>query len=149
VPLRYGWTLTRQYWESFTAAFASQATSPWRRVHLEDVNRDSVPSCPGIYAICAPVARSHQGFPPRLDNVVYVGKATALKARFMNHCRDPTPEMQRAKSCFRFQLDFWFIECRPDAIAELESLLIECLGPSVNRVGGAITATIRPIPQSP
>jgi hypothetical protein len=81
--------------------------------------------------------------------VVYVGKATALKTRFMDHCLHPAPEMQRAKRCFRFQLDFWFIECHPDAIAELESLLIECLGPSVNRVGGAITATIRMSPQSP
>jgi len=147
MPLRYGWTLTRQHWESFSVAVASHATSAWRRVALEEVNRDSVPARPGIYAICAKVARSHQGFPPRLDNVVYVGKAAALKTRFMDHCRHPAPEMQRAKTCFRFELDFWFIECHAEAIAELESLLIDCLGPSANLVGGAIKARIRPTPQ--
>ncbi len=149
MPLRYGWTLARKQWESFSEAVGSHATSAWRHVRLDEVNRDTIPPRPGIYAISAPVARSHQGFPPKLDNVVYVGKATTLSARFMDHCLHPTPELQRAKACFLYELDFWFIECRAEAIAELESLLIDCLGPSVNVISGAILAKIRPTPQAP
>jgi hypothetical protein len=142
VPLRRGWNLTRERWDTFTAIVSTYATTPWRRVRLEEVRRDSVPARPGIYAISAPVARSHANFPPNLDNVVYVGKASALKSRFMTHCKQPAPQLQRAKHCFAHQLDFWFIESSADVIAELESALIECLGPSANLIGGAITARI-------
>jgi hypothetical protein len=149
MSLRYGWSLTRDHWEEFSSAIASYATTRWKVVKLRDIDQDSVPSCTGIYAISARVERSHKGFPPSLENVVYVGKATSLRGRFVDHCLHPAPELKRAKSCFHFHLDFWFIECGAAATAKLESLLIECLGPSVNQVSGAITAIIRATPRSP
>lgn len=58
-----------------------------------------------------------------------------------------TVELQKAKECFDFNLDFWFLECAAEFVAELESLLINCLGPSANQISGAIQVKINAVPR--
>lgn len=143
--MRHGWTLDRASWEAFNTLATTALRSQWRAVRLDARDQDSVPSDPGIYAILATPAKLFPMLPAALTNTVYVGKASALQGRFLDHCgRRVSPDVAAANACFGYRLQFWFVRADGSDIAVLESLLIECLGPSANRVSGAILATVDP-----
>ncbi len=107
-------------------------------------DRHAVPNEAGVYMVCAasPVSISleaERGFYAPL----YVGRASSLNDRFLAHCKKPTYYMSRAQVCYTSGLDFWFCLVAKHEIAHFESTLINCFGPSVNRIAG-ITATIGP-----
>jgi hypothetical protein len=99
-----------------------------------------VPEDSGIYMLGSRCAAT--GLPDPLYNALYVGQASNLRNRFLQHLRRPSPEVGRAAICFA-GLDFWFMRSDEDSLNRLEAMLIECLGPSANRQAG-ITARLGP-----
>jgi hypothetical protein len=146
VSLRYGWTIHREKWEAFSQLAHINLRSQWRQVRLDPVFQDSVPWRPGIYAICARPSAIFPEFPPAVVDAVYVGKGNPLRGRFLYHCKTPAPRLRTLKGWFT-TLQFCFVEAEEHEIENLESRLIDCLGPIANEISGAIRAIIRP-PQS-
>lgn len=136
----YGWTLDQQRWACLVDFLGDSVA--WELTRLEEVYRDRVPLRPGVYAICA--SPPGQLLPQRLYNALYVGKARALRQRFLQHCYNPAPELQRAKSVYGPRLDYWFLEAEEESVAALESYLIHCLGPSVNLKRGILAVLGEP-----
>lgn len=115
----------------------------WKRVRFSPTYRESVPEIPGVYAVCSEGIGQGHKLMRRLYNVLYVGRATAsLRQRFLQHCKSPGPEIKRVKLCFGSTVDFWFTEVEPEKIPLAESRLIICLGPSANKISGAIEAKL-------
>jgi hypothetical protein len=138
--MRYGWSLDHAAWERCRIADVQ-----WKKTTLNPLKQDSVPLGPGVYAICARPAVLGSGVLEKLYNVVYVGRAQGgggLRTRFLAHCHRPSPQLQLAKLCFGAELDYWFLELNTADVASTESMLIDCLGPIVNLVGGVIEARI-------
>jgi hypothetical protein len=138
--VRYGWSLSTDDWERYQNAEPGVHPMTWRRVCLRDLDQDSVPLGPGIYVICVRPSTKYPLILHDLYDAVYVGKALSLRKRFIQHCGVSSSEIERAKVCFRTPLDYWYLET--DQIDTLESLLIQCLGPSGNVIAGAIQARI-------
>lgn len=132
-----GWVLDQLVWSRMQKEFGPAA---WRKQPLRlDVKRH-VPPTSGVYAICASgfVGRNPDGLLAKLYNAIYVGKTTNLHKRFETHCTGYS-DVRPAQLVFR-QLDFWFIET--DRIVHLEQLLIDALGPPVNKINSSIGAKI-------
>lgn len=139
--MKHGWSLETRHWQAFADLCASVVSSTWQQTKLDGVYRDRVPLSPGVYAICSgpPVP----DLPTGLYNVLYVGKATALRQRFLNHCQHPAPELARAKVAFGPMLDYWYLTASREMVLILESRLIDCVGPAANLRRG-ISAVIGP-----
>jgi hypothetical protein len=52
-------------------------------------------------------------------------------------------EIEQSQECFRGNLDFWFIRMDNNQINQFEAALIDCFGPTANRVSG-IRARVGP-----
>lgn len=138
--MRYGWTLKATDWHKL-AEITSGTT--WGHTALDSLYRDTVPDEPGVYAICARAGTATDGLLCCLYDAVYIGKAElSLRRRFLEHCTKPKAELAQAAECFRLPMDFWFTEADADIVAELESRLIDCLGPVANCIRGRIPAKL-------
>src|SRR4051812_13981856 len=51
--VQYGWSLGTADWQRFQEAAERLELSQWRRVNLRVLDKDSVPTESGVYAICA------------------------------------------------------------------------------------------------
>jgi hypothetical protein len=127
----HGWNIDGGTWQAFADA-ASACQLSWHRVRFEAVWQDQVPAKAGIYAICSVVPGPRALLPP-LYNAVYVGKSRDLRSRFLQHCATTNDALRRAVACFGVSLDFWYAVIPSHSIGRLEALLIDCLGPPVNR----------------
>jgi len=140
VAVRYGWSLATEDWATFQNANPGVKDPSWHRVNLRLLDRDSVPAGPGIYMLCAHPSTKYALVPPHLYDAIYVGRATSLRNRFVQHCGVSSPRIEQAKTCFKSPLHYWYLETPNFSV--LESLLILCLGPSANQIEGTIPATI-------
>ena len=133
--MQHGWTLDKQKWDHLLTVVHG---TRWSKTTLHELYRDDVPKNTGVYAICAKIPNFDQCLFEALYNIVYVGKADkrTLYRRFLDHCNRPKQEIGKAKQCFGYTLEYWFTEVQPNLIAELETHLIECFGPSANLISG-------------
>jgi hypothetical protein len=139
--VKYGWSLDKTVWEACIVA-----EGEWKKATLDPIKQDSIPPGPGVYAICARPTLRREGVFESLYEIIYVGRAKGaggLRGRFLTHCNHPSARLQLAKDCFGANLDYWFRELEAEAVAIVESRLIQCLGPIVNQMGGIIEARIR------
>lgn len=130
--MRHGWSLDRSPWYDLSRGVAH---GHWRQVPFATLHQARVPEASGVYALCTAGVGASTGLFADLYNAIYVGQARNLRQRFMQHCRRPSRELQRAILCFR-SLDFWFVQVSPGHTDATEALLIECLGPSANLRAG-------------
>jgi hypothetical protein len=130
---RNGWTLNKQQWDHLIQIVSG---TEWRKSSLDSLYQDDIPTSAGVYAICCGVSYLPSRPFGKLYNVIYIGKAESLRKRFLDHCMRPKIEIRQAKQCFREILDYWFTSVTPDRVDELESCLIDCLGPPGNLIGG-------------
>jgi excinuclease UvrABC nuclease subunit len=137
--MRYGWSLSRRDWRDVAALCSGKE---WKKVPFAEVSRDQVPRRPGVYAICTTGTRFSRGLFSKLYNAVYVGQAENLRRRFLDHCQRPERELRSVIDCFS-DLDYWFAPTDISEISQMETVLIDCLGPSANRQRG-ISARVGP-----
>ena len=140
--MRYGWTLEKQVWDTLLQTIEG---TRWRSIKLNQLYRDSVPKCSGVYIICVKTPDyNHKPF-LSLYNIIYVGKADrgTLHNRFLNHCNTPKPELVQARQCFGDTLEYWFTEVEPGEVSELEARLIDCFGPPANLRRGHIPGVLK------
>ena len=142
--MRYGWTLNKRDWDSL---FVSSAGIEWKRTNLNTLYQGVVPNMSGVYIICTKPKLNKKPFSV-IYNVIYAGyEGVSLKRRFLEHCKTKNEELKKARSCFGYDMDYWFTIVSPDIARSLESYLIECFGPPVNRVRGKIMAKLLdPVP---
>jgi hypothetical protein len=130
--MRYGWSLDKEQWQTL---IRTTATITWSRVHLRDLDRDSIPERPGVYVICAKVKGFGQGVFSELYNVIYAGQdGVSLRRRFLEHCGKPKVELRSAQNCYIYPLEYWYSVVEVEQLDEIEGALIDCLGPPANLV---------------
>ena len=145
--MRYGWSLKQSDWDRL---FDATHGHTWSRCKLRLADTDRVPEQPGVYMICAPAAADLPPVLGRLYNAIYVGRArTRLRDRFRAHCSTPSDDLRRAVHCFGPKpLEFWSLVMPEAYVSGLETALIQCLGPSANRISGS-EEPIRVSPKPP
>lgn len=133
--MQHGWTLDKQKWEHLLTVVRG---THWSKTILDKLYRDDVPKNTGVYAICAKIPNFDQRLFEALYNIVYVGKADTgtLQRRFLDHCNQPKQEIDKAKKCFGYTLEYWFTEVKPNLVPEIETCLIKCFGPPANLISG-------------
>jgi hypothetical protein len=142
--MRYGWSLDKADWEAVEHLLAAHAPG-WERVHrLEPELELMVPTSPGVYAIGARPVVIFPGVVRDMFDIVYIGQTLNLRSRYSQHCKTPSPEVQRAKDCFGQTLEYRFLRLPATTLDSVESALITCLGPPANRISGRIKAIIKP-----
>jgi len=142
--MRHGWTLDRSLWTELREMMSDLS---WRHARCSILEKGHIPKSGGVYVFCArpghPIGLRRQRARRLLEyliNAVYVGQATSLRSRFTRHCEDPMRPMAKVRSCFGLTMEFWFVRIpEQDRRNQLESLLIECLGPIANRQAGPST----------
>ena len=145
--MRYGWSLKQSDWDRVLHAIQGHT---WSRCKLRVPDTDRVPEHPGVYVICAQASAELPPVIGRLYNAIYVGRAQSrLRDRFKAHCNTPSDDLRKAVQCFGpTPLEFWSLVMPPAHVAGLETALIQCLGPSANRISGS-DEPIRVSPQPP
>lgn len=138
--MRHGWSLSPRSWAAMREAFENR---PWKQVPFRIHSRALVPNACGVYVLAAGSGVRHAGVLARLYGALYVGQSVDLRARFLQHLARPQPELERAVRSFA--LDFWFTPSDEPDLLRLEALLIECLGPSANRLSGIRAAIGEPV----
>lgn len=142
-----GWSIDIEDWRDLEQVIRNSET--WGYVLLTPNDQAMVPEGPGVYAICAPPPNATD--PNRstvfhsLASPLYIGRSeSSIKARFLVHCRTPSPQLRKAKSCYsRVTLSFWFIELPINIVRDAEAQMIKCFGPPANRRAGTITGTFK------
>ena len=143
-----GWSIDSSDWESVTQVLPQSKT--WNSVLLTSSEQSTVPDRSGVYAICAPPPNvfSLQGHAifQTLATPIYIGRSESnIRSRFLNHCDHPSPQLQKAKQCYRkVQLTFWFIELPTNEVKDAEAWMIKCFGPPANIRAGTIRGYIKP-----
>ena len=140
--MNHGWSLQIDRWRRVRED--CNRFSPWRTTPFLLVNSARVPSSSGVYALCAP---SNRPTAPRhlLDAIyspIYIGRSDDLRRRFIEHIRRPQPLIDEAVRTFS-GLDYWYCVVDEHQTASFEAQLIDCLGPSANRIRGLV-ATLGP-----
>jgi excinuclease UvrABC nuclease subunit len=140
----HGWQLIASEWAALRERVSGLR---WRKVRFRELDQDTVPRAPGVYALCSPPpfgVRDH--LPRNLYEVLYVGKSKDLRGRFLQHLSSTKPEMLQIGECYgHADVSFWFVALDASRISETESVLISCFGPPANvKRGTSITATLGP-----
>ena len=150
--MQHGWSVDRATWDRLPAWLVT--TDQWRSVGFSILDANSVPTAPGVYALCSsPPGRNVAGGVSPYDlfsilyTALYIGRTNNLRVRFQQHCQNPSPDVGRTRQTFGDSLEFWFCRISGGELATIEAYLIDCLGPSANQIRGTIAATIqRPLP---
>lgn len=142
------WSLIEKEWNLLRETLAPYK---WKRTDLDKLYRDKVPSKPGVYIICSnPPHNFGKDIFPKLYNALYVGKSDkSLRVRFLNHCQNPKDELAETKKVFNYKIDYWYTEVPLDSVDDVETIIIDCFGPSVNSKRGQGSIKIRlkdPVP---
>ena len=145
--MKYGWNLEKESWDR---AYESLIALQWRRVLLTEVQATLVPEESGVYLICAsPPLKSEDITEKPLANfynALYAGQSRSLRDRFKTHSRISSPDIERAKRAFRV-LDYWYARVDVVDLNLVESLLLDVLGPTANRISAPLQGTLgSPVP---
>ena len=146
--MRYGWSIDPKTWQSLPEELA--APDMWRSVSFSSADANSVPTEAGIYALCSPPPnrmRSAQSSPSDLFGILYtalyIGRTNNLRVRFQQHISQPSERVRSTRAVFGSRMQFWFSRHAPTKLRNLEAHLIDCFGPSANKIRGTITAKIQ------
>jgi excinuclease UvrABC nuclease subunit len=113
----------------------------WRRVPFSQLQADEVPRTPGVYVFCAQASHLRDSnILRRLYTALYIGRANSLRRRFSEHLVGYS-QIPLAVEIFG-TLDFWYLEAPRGEIGPLEDLLVNTLGPRINRI--SVRACIHP-----
>ena len=143
-PLTVGWSPDRKLWEALDRAGEGLS---WRKV---DFYRDKAHLVSregrGVYLICAaPPVRAIDRINPY--TVLYAGQVKGrhrtLRDRFLEHVRNPSPQLKLFVDCYFPAVHFCFATVDdPSRIDELEVLLLELFNPPCNRISAPGTQII-------
>ncbi|MYH46568.1 MAG: hypothetical protein F4008_08035 [Gammaproteobacteria bacterium] len=148
MTVKYGWQFDLSNWQKIPEDLRD--SSSWIGVDYTLIESERVPEHPGIYIFCtrpprlAEVTSSESNLFGKLLTPIYIGQTKDLRKRFKQHCRRPTDELKAASKCFQKHLRFWFLKRRIEDIKQEEATLIQCFGPTANKVSGVIRATVKP-----
>ena len=100
--MKHGWSIEEDDWKMLVQVID---LVHWKSVSLRDLDQESVPSKPGVYAISANLLGINKGNLKEIRNIIYVGKATvSLRQRFLQHCSKPKKELAKAIACINYPL---------------------------------------------
>ena len=141
--MRYGWSLAKSEWGELPTELVNAAV--WQFVQLNILEIDAVPQHAGLYVVCSLAPGRRRIATPHPNDLfswlyaaLYVGVSDNLQQRFRRHCNRPDEPMTRCMECFGESLDFWFVSLDASVIRNAEARLIDCLGPSANRIRGSL-----------
>jgi len=147
--LRYGWPLHQVDWRNLPTDLVKSMS--WKSVILGHSEVRSVPSESGVYMMCAkpPLTTSESAPFGLLYEAIYVGESINLKRRFREHLNTPSNKVNEARKCYPASLTFWYHLADSQQIKQIESLMIQCLGPPANDKpgidpGSAVASTSKP-----
>jgi len=134
--LRNGWSLDISDWRYLAEMLARKR---WDKVPFDKSAQVQVPSLPGVYLI---VAQSPcLTIPPcnSFSTPLYAGKSgTSVKNRFTHHIKSPEVRVKLIHELMpSANIWFYFTLTDKSKVSALESILIECYGPSANVIKGS------------
>ncbi len=141
--MEHGWSIEKSSWTKLKI-FSQEHQLTWKKKQFDRIHADEVPSTPGVYTICV-TPPSDLPLSPELYTPIYIGKATSLRRRFSEHLSFNNDDLRKAKDIYiqgRDALIFQYTELEEFYVSTLESILIECFGPTVNKVPGISTEEI-------
>lgn len=135
-----GWSLSRDDWQQLAHLLDDVE---WRTTKLHALFQDDVPPVAGVYILMTDSRSvSHvYRLPEGIANVIYVGRSTRLKTRFLKHASD-SPDNPLIKISRRTFGDLRYAFARAPHtdtssqqrwIRDVESALINVLSPPANR----------------
>lgn len=142
--MEYGWSVEESSWNKLEI-FCDQHELNWKKKQFDRIHSDEIPPNPGVYTICV---TPPEDLPLGKDlyTPIYIGKAeVSLQRRFNEHLSYTNPELRKARNIYvkgENALVFQFTELNKFYVPTLESILIECFGPTVNKVRGIATDDI-------
>ena len=127
--LQRGWSLHATPWRRLKEIGSGLE---WKRVYLLPELKAQLPESSGVYVICASPRMIPISGPlsQKIYAPVYVGQASNLRARFMQHVSG-YGGVRDAKILFR-RLDFWWAEVPLSGLDDFEQALIDAFGPAAN-----------------
>lgn len=139
IMINYGWQYDAEIWAKIPNKIANSKS--WRSVSFSATEAMAIPSKKsGIYLLCtSPVGQilperlTKNDLFSRLLSPIYIGKSANLRRRFLEHCRNPSKEIDAARHCFQGSMLFWFHLRDRHCIDQDEAILIQCFGPTANR----------------
>jgi len=140
--LEYGWSLDPAPWinfDKFTNLDDGYVLN-WKIKPFDKFYKDSIPEKPGVYMICVKPP-SNPNFPKNFYTPIYIGRASeSIRSRFLYHLGSSAmPKVKKARILFSKdpdQIMFHFTKCLPEDVPTLESILIDCFGPTSNDARG-------------
>jgi hypothetical protein len=137
-----GWSLNYDCWQEL-ARLAIDLRN-WHMVDLFSANEHAVARESGVYMICSkpPLNIPNSDSPNRnligslLYAPLYIGRAKGIdgiRKRFQDHCKSNDSDMKDAKNTYIGPLEFWYLTVNEDYVDQLESCLIKCFLPPVNK----------------
>ncbi len=135
-----GWAIQKEVWQKMPREFQDIR---WKLTKVTENSSTQIPDSPGIYMFC--VTQEYSGL--RLQNPIYIGKATSIKQRFKSHLKK-NEKIRELKRCFRNKLDFCFLvlpnNTSDETLRILEQNMIDCYGPQFNEIDSvAISSPLR------
>ncbi len=147
--MQKGWVVNRAKWVECLQEIGGLN---WKRIKLVSQRRNNIPKKPGIYLICSdlPGVEGVDLSPEfqKLYNTVYIGMSKNLQSRFSQYLGAGDKKLLPSIETFG-ELDFLHvvIEESEKELKRIETLLIDTLGPTVNKirsvkVGDEVTGVI-------
>ena len=143
MSLQKAWSLEPAKWAQLFRLLPADENSDFKQVPFVSGAQLSVPTDSGVYLVVAKPIIHIQGNPVRnpsiklreLQNVLYVGRSSNLRKRFLEHINGGpnTTSVADITRCFS-SLTFWWIAVGSSATRELEDLFIRTFGPPANKV---------------
>lgn len=139
-----GWSPERRLWNELENL---SGTLFWKKVEL-DRNRAHLvsESDQGVYLICAsPPVQTINAI--NAYTILYAGQVKSrnrsLRTRFLEHIRNPSPQLKLFLDCYYPSVHFWFTAVRDQSTIDgLEALLVETFNPPCNSIRAPGTQTL-------
>jgi len=132
------WSFNPGDWNNLEAIICDKNV---RMTGLKRMNSVQVPQSPGVYLICLKPLPNGTGFASKLFNVVYVGQASNLQSRFIDHVEGRTNVKEVVKN-FRIS-EFWYFELAMDELDFVEKSIYDVLAPAKNQISPPLRGSMR------
>ena len=133
--MKYGWTIQKYEW-AHAFKFLEKAT--WTKIAFKQEHKAIIPNETGVYVICQQGSKipgaPDQFFWNSMYSPLYIGRATDLQRRFIDHISCKT-DAKRIITEFT-NLDFWWAQFGRDDFKQVESIMIKVFGPPGNQQEG-------------
>jgi len=140
--LEYGWSIDAAPWINFDlfTNLDDGYSLKWKAKPFDKFYQDNIPVEPGVYMICVKPP-PNPNFPKNLYTPIYIGMASeSIRSRFLYHLGSSAmPKVKKARILYSKhpeQAMFHYTKCQAADVATLESILIDCFGPTSNDARG-------------